>query len=166
MSKENLYNEDAKNKISKLAKDIDFAMMATNLSQQPLSVIPMSTKKVDEDGNIWFLSGKDSDHNKDIEQDPKTQLIYSDPGSMEFLSVYGEGSISTEKLIIKELYSSADDTWFDGADDPNITAIKFKPSEAHYWDTDSNKLVSLFKIGKGAVTGEKQDVGESGHMKM
>lgn len=166
MSTENLYNEDAKKKISKLATDIDFAMMATNLKETPLSVIPMSTKKVDEDGNIWFLSGKDSDHNKDIEKDAETQLIYSDPSSMEFLSVYGQSSITTEKLIIKELYSSADDTWFDGEDDPNITAIKFKPSEAHYWDTDSNKLVSLFKIGKGAVTGEKQDVGESGRLKV
>lgn len=166
MSTENLYNEDAKKKISKLAKDIDFAMMATNLKATPLSVIPMSTKKVDEDGNIWFLSGKDSDHNKDIEKNGETQLIYSDPGSMEFLSVYGEASITTEKLIIKELYSKADDTWFDGINDPNITAIKFKPSEAFYWDTDSNKLVSLFKIGKGAITGEKQDVGESGRLKV
>jgi len=166
MSQENLYNTDAKKKITEMAKDIDFAMMATNLKQIPLSVIPMSTKKVDGEGNIWFLSGKDSDHNKDIQKDPNAQLIYSDPSSMQFLSVYGRATITTQKGILEELYSKADDNWFKGVDDPNLTAISFKPSEAYYWDTKSNKLVSLFKMGVGAVTGEKQDVGKSGKLKV
>ncbi|MGB3774080.1 MAG: pyridoxamine 5'-phosphate oxidase family protein [Leeuwenhoekiella sp.] len=166
MSKENLYNEDAKKKITEMAEDIDFAMMATNLKEIPLSVIPMSTKKVDGEGNIWFLSGKDSDHNKDIESDPNVQLIYSKPGSMKFLSVYGRATITKDKGIIDDLYSKSDDNWFDGVEDPNITAISFKPSEAAYWDTETNKLVSLFKMGVGTITGEKQDVGKSGKMKM
>ncbi|HEA29955.1 MAG TPA: general stress protein [Leeuwenhoekiella sp.] len=166
MSKEDLYNKDAKQKITEMAKDIDFAMMATNLKQIPLSVIPMSTKKVDGEGNIWFLSGKDSDHNKDIEKDANAQLIYSEPSSMQFLSVYGRATITTDKGIIKELYGKGDDNWFEGVDDPNISAISFKPSEAAYWDTKSNKLVSLFKMGVGAVTGEKQDIGKSGKLKV
>lgn len=166
MSQKDLYNNDAKKKITEMAKDIDFAMMATNLKQIPLSVIPMSTKKVDGEGNIWFLSGKDSDHNKDIENDPNAQLIYSDPGSMQFLSVYGRATITTQKGILEELYGKADDNWFEGVDDPNLTAISFKPSEAYYWDTKSNTLVSLFKMGVGAVTGDTQDVGKSGKLKM
>lgn len=166
MSKENLYNKEAKKKITEMAEDITFAMMATNLKQIPLSVIPMSTQKVDGEGNIWFLSGKDSDHNKDIEKDPNAQLIYSDPSSMQFLSVYGRATITTQKGILEDLYGNSDDNWFDGVDDPNLTAISFKPSEAAYWDTKSNKLVSLFKMGVGAVTGEKQDVGKTGKLKM
>ena len=166
MSTKNLYNDEAKEKITKMAEDIDFAMMATNLENIPLSVIPMSTKKVDGEGNIWFLSGKDSDHNKDIEKDPNAQLIYSKPGSMQFLSVYGRATIVTDKSILEDLYSKADDNWFDGKDDPNLTAISFKPSEAAYWDSKSNKLVSLFKMGVGAVTGNKQDVGETGKLKV
>ncbi len=164
MSTQNLYSTDAKEKIKKLAKNIDFAMMATNLTKTPFSVIPMSTKKVDEDGNIWFLSGKDSDHNRDIKNDKNVQLIYSDKGSMQFLSVFGTASITTEKMILNELYSSTDDSWFDGKDDPNISAIKFEPKEAYYWDSKSNKIVTLFKMGVGAVTGEKQDVGRKGEL--
>ena len=164
MSTENLYSAEAKEKIKKMAKDIDFAMMATNLTQTPLSVIPMSTKKVDEDGNIWFLSGKDSDHNRDIKNNKEVQLIYSDKGEMQFLSVYGTASIVKEKMILKELYGKTDDAWFDGVDDPNLSALKIEPKDAYYWDSKSNKIVSLFKMGVGAVTGEKQDVGRKGEL--
>lgn len=162
MSTENLYNQEAKEKIKNIAESVDFCMMATNLKEQPLQVIPMSTKKVDEDGNIWFLSGSDSDHNAHILQDATTQLLYSGGSSMKFLSVYGAANIITDTSVIKELYGSTDNAWFDGPNDPNCTAIKFIPIEAAYWDTKGNKLVTLFKMAKGAITGEQQDLGVSG----
>ncbi|MFB9053853.1 hypothetical protein ACFFVB_12270 [Formosa undariae] len=52
MSNENLYKDEAKLKIKDMAEDIDFTMMATNLKELPLHMIPMSTKKVDEDGSF------------------------------------------------------------------------------------------------------------------
>ena len=164
MSTTNLYDENAKKKIKGIAEDVDFCMMATNLTVQPLSVIPMSTKEVDSDGAIWFLSNKDSDHNADIISDPTTQLLYSGTSEMKFLSVYGTSEIIHDRDTIAKLYSSADNAWFDGKDDPNITAIKFKPSEAAYWSNDGNKLVTLFKLAKAAVTGENQDIGTSGKL--
>ncbi|MEH6407165.1 MAG: pyridoxamine 5'-phosphate oxidase family protein [Leeuwenhoekiella sp.] len=166
MSTKNLYNKEAQKKIKDLAEDIDFVMMATNLGKKPVSAIPMSTKKVDEDGNIWFLSGKNSDHNKDIEMDSNIQLLYSDPSSMRFLSVYSEAQIVTDKSVLKELYGKTDDNWFDGVDDPNLTALKCMPKESFYWDTKNNKLVTLFKMGVGAVTGNQPDISEQGKIKV
>ncbi|RDK83857.1 pyridoxamine 5'-phosphate oxidase family protein [Marinirhabdus gelatinilytica] len=164
MSKENLYSQEAIDKIKEIATDVDFCMMATNLSVQPISAIPMSTKKVDDTGTIWFLSNKDSDHNTAIVKDENTQLLYSGTSSMKFLSVYGFSEIIYDRDIIKELYSSADNAWFDGEDDPNITAIKFTPQEAAYWSNDGNKLVTLFKLARAAVTGNDQEIGTSGKM--
>ena len=166
MSTENLNNREAIKKLKDLAISIDFAMMATDLSNKPIDAIPMSTKKVDESGAIWFLSGADSDHNANILKDADVQLLYAKPGDMKFLSVFGKASITKEKSILEELYSKTDDSWFDGVDDPNLTAIKFIPSQAHYWDTKSNKFVSLLKMGYGAITGEKVDVGETGSLKI
>ncbi|RMB62826.1 general stress protein [Dokdonia sinensis] len=165
MSTENLYSKEAKAKIKELVEDIDFAMMTTNLGQKPLGAIPMSTKKVDEAGNIWFLSGADSDHNKDIQKDSDVQLLYSKPSDMEFLSVFGKAVITRDKKILEDLYGKSDDNWFDGVDDPNLTAISFKPTEARYWDTKHNKFVSLFKMLYGTVAGEKTDIGVSGTLK-
>ncbi|SDB37990.1 General stress protein 26 [Flavobacteriaceae bacterium MAR_2010_188] len=165
MGIDNLYNKEAKDKIRDLAKDIDFCMMATNLSNIPFHAIPMSTKKVDEQGNVWFLSGRESDHNKNIQKDSQTQLIYSDASDMKFMKLYGHSTITDDKSILKDLYGKTDDNWFDGLDDPSLTAIKFAPKEAHYWEPKHGKFISLIKMGIGAITGNQPDISEEGHIK-
>lgn len=164
MSKENLYSKEAKDKIRELAESIDFTMFATALDSQPFHIVPMSTKEVDEEGNIWFLSNKTSTHNQNIQRDSRAHLVYSNKGSMEFLSVYGRASIHTDRAKIKDLYGSADDAWFDGEDDPLITAIKIEPDYAHYWDTKNGKILSSIKMLGGAITGNQPDLGKEGEL--
>ncbi|MBA82561.1 MULTISPECIES: pyridoxamine 5'-phosphate oxidase family protein [unclassified Leeuwenhoekiella] len=166
MSTKNLVSTEALEKLKELATAIDFAFMATDLSNQPIDAIPMSTKRVDDNGTIWFLSNANSDHNANIQKDSKVQLFYSKPGDFEFLSVYGEASITRDRTVLDELYGKSDDAWFEGKDDPNLTAIQFRPASAQYWDAKSNKLVSLLKIAYGAVTGEETDLGETGSLKV
>lgn len=165
MSKDDLYNKEAQEKLKEMAESMDFAMFATNLKQLPLHMIPMSTKKVDDMGHIWFLSDKSSTHNQHIQQNPNVHLIYVDKGSMQFLNVYGTATISKDRFIIEKLYRKADDTWFEGKEDPNITAISVQPKEAFYWDPKSNKLVTLVKMGVGALTGNEPDTMDVGKLK-
>lgn len=162
MSTENLYNEEAKKKIKEMAEDIDFTMMATNLKKTPLHMIPMSTKKVDDHGNIWFLSNKNSTHNQNILEDSNLHLVYTDKGDMQFLNIYGTATITTDRNMIDELYGKSDDAWFHGKDDPNITVISVKPTEAFYWDPKNGKLVTLVKMGVGAITGNEPDLMDQG----
>ena len=166
MSNTNLYNEEARKKIKEMAENIDFTMMATNLKQMPLQMVPMSTKKVDDMGNIWFLSNKNSTHNQNLLENPNLHLIYSNKGDMQFLNVYGIATITTDRQKIEELYSKSDDTWFEGKDDPNITAISVRPEEAYYWDPKNNKLVTLIKMGVGAITGNEPDLMDQGKIKL
>lgn len=166
MSTKNLYSTEAKEKIKELAEKIDFTMLVTDLKSQPFHTVPMSTKKVDKEGNIWFLSNKTSDHNANIEREKKAHLIYSDKGNFEFLSVYGRATISVDRNKIEELYGSGDDAWFDGVDDPNITTIKIEPDDVHYWDTKNGKVVSLLKMARGAITGNEPDLGVEGKLKL
>jgi len=163
----NLDNADAIEKLKKLAKGIDFAMLATALKAVPIHMIPMSTKKVDDQGRIWFLSGRDSTHNKNIQQNSDVHLVYANTGSMQFLNVYGAAEISNDKQILKELYGKTDDAWFKGVDDPNLTAICVTPKNAYHWDPKSNKLVTLFKMGYAAVTGQPpQELMDQGELKI
>lgn len=166
MSTKDLYSDEAKAKIKELAVDIDFAIMVTKLDAKPLHLVPMSTKKVDDNGDIWFLSGKNSHHNVNLESDNDVHLVYSDKGSMKFLNVYGKGYITTDKNIIRELYQSTDDAWFEGVDDPNLTAIRVEPRQAFYWNPKANKLISLLQMGVGAITGNEPDLMNEGELKM
>lgn len=165
MSTENYNKPEANKKMKSLVEDIRIAMMVTGFEQTPLDAVPMATKKVDDTGDIWFLSLRSSEHNQNIKNTGAIQLLYSKPSDMEFLSVYGTGEIVTEKEKLKELYEEKSDSWFDGVNDPELTAIKFTPSEAYYWDTKGNKYVTLLKMGAAAITGNDKDVGEKGKLK-
>ena len=166
MKTSNLYNQESKDKIKNIVEDIDFAMLATKLGSIPFFAIPMSTKKVDNEGNIWFLSGRDSEHNQHIHNDKRIQLIYSKPSDHTYMILYGGASIVTDHTVLKELYSASDDNWFDGVDDPNLSAIKFSPIEAHCWEPKHNKLVTMFKMGVGMITGEQPEIGKETHLKI
>lgn len=157
-------SREALEKMTEMVNEIDFAMLLTDLKSQPISAVPMSTKKVDEEGNIWFLSGLNSDHNTNIVNSPEVQLLYSDVSDMEFISIYGRATIVADPSILNDLYERSDDAWFTGENDPNLTAIKVVPEEAYYWDNKYNKYVSLFKMGVAAITGKKADVGEKGRL--
>lgn len=166
MSTENVYSEEAKKKIKELAVSIDFAIMVTKLANKPNNMVPMSTKKVDDNGDIWFLSGKDSHHNINIINNNDLHLLYADKSAMQFLKVYGKAFISTDKGIIKELYQSSDDAWFKGPDDPNLTAIRVQPYHAFYWDPKDNILITLLKMAVGEVTGKEPDLMNEGELKV
>lgn len=164
MSTENLNKEEALSKMKSMVKSIKTAMLVTDFGNKPLSAVPMTTKEVDKEGNIWFFSRLDSDHNGDIAKDNDVQLLYSDTSDMEFISIYGTATIETNQNVLKEFYGKLDDAWFNGVDDPNLTAIKVVPKEAYFWDNKQNKFVSLLKIGAAALTGDKKDIGEKGKL--
>ena len=158
METENLISKEAIEKMTKLVQDIKVAFLLTALKKQPINAIPMITKKVDEQGNIWFLSRLDSEHNSNIAKDPQVQLLYSHPSNMEYLSVSGSASIVTDKKIIENFHSAEDDTWFKDADESNYSAIKIVPNEAYFWDSSGNTLNKLFKRGLANAKGEKPDI--------
>lgn len=164
MTKKDLFDPQALDKLKKLAGDIDFAMMATQLETPPFHIVPMSTKEVDSDGNIWFLSSRDSTHNRNIEADHQVQLVYSHPSNMQFLTVYGSASIVTDHARLKQLYGKSDDMWFSGVDDPKLSAIRVEPSDCFYWDTKTNSLITLLKMGSAYITGQQPDVMDQGKL--
>lgn len=157
---QNLTNAEGKSKLKELAKAADICFFTTNLTQLPLAAVPMSTLDADDDGDLWFFSRDDSDKNKDIEQDKRVQLFYANNGSAEFLSVYGTATIIRDKEKAKELWTPIAKAWFeDGADDPHLTIIKVTPSEAYYWDTKYNKMITLLQITVAAITGKNNNDG-------
>jgi general stress protein 26 len=163
----NLKNKPAIEKVKDLAEDAKLCMFCTNLEKIPFNVRPMATQKVEEDGTIWFFSGVDSTKNKEIEEDNRVQLIYSNRSSSEYLTLYGRAEVIKDRKIAKELWNVFLTTWFnEGVDDPNLSLIKFSPSEGHYWDTKNNKMVQSLKIVVGAIKRKMSDDGVDGDLSM
>ncbi len=153
----NLRNTEAGKKIKQIADDADICLFTTDLTHLPLKARPMSRQAVDEDGTLWFFSAKDSDKNSDIEKDSRVQLFYSNQKKSEYLSLYGRATIMQDVAKAKELWSAMAKIWFKDYDDPNLTIIKVEPEDGYYWDTKDGRLISLFKMVAGVITGKEMD---------
>ena len=155
---ENLRGSEAIKKIKDLA-DGNTCFFCTGITTgKEVTVRPMSVQKVDEAGNLWFLSSDDSYKNEDIERDPKVQLLFKGSSHSDFLNLYGNATISRDKEVIKELWQPILKTWFtEGIDDPRITVIKVSSDSGYYWDNKHGDAIALLKMAAGAIMGKTLD---------
>jgi general stress protein 26 len=150
-------------KLKELVKHESICHFTTRLSSQPITTRPMSVQQVDDHGNFWFLSAIDSHKNREIAADHRVQLFFSNTSNYEFLTVFGQASISQDRDKINVLWNDIAKAWFEeGKEDPRITVIKVVPHEGFYWDTKDGKLVSLIKIATSAVIGKTLNEGIEG----
>jgi general stress protein 26 len=156
---EDLFRAEAAKKIIELGEKAKTCFFCTSIkSGEPVATRPMSVQKFDKDGTLWFLSSTDSYKNQHISEDPFVQLLFQGSHYSDFLSLYGEATISQDKEIIKELWEPILKTWFtDGIDDPRISVIRFEPLSGYYWDTKHGQVVAFAKQLIGSAIGKTLD---------
>ena len=156
-----LSHAEAISKIQELVNDIQTCMFCTYKGDK-LEARPMSTQKVDDEGNIWFLSDKNSSKNKAIQANSKVELLYAH-GQDKFISLHGSATISQDKEKIKELWTPIAKIWFtEGVDDPAVSVIKVAFDDGYYWDTKHGRMVEMAKMAAALITGTTMDDGIEG----
>src|SRR5690554_681597 len=96
MSSEITDHQEALKTVHYLIKDIDTAMLTT-ISEDGLVSRPMKTQDVEFDGDLWFLTKKDSDKFHQLLQNQQVNVAYV---GKSYVSIRGESQIveNTEKL--------------------------------------------------------------------
>ncbi|MFC6101137.1 pyridoxamine 5'-phosphate oxidase family protein [Olivibacter domesticus] len=156
----NLAGDEAIKKVKELVEIAEACFFCTDLNKVgvPLSIRPMSVQKVDDEGNLWFLSAKDSHKNEELSNDPFVHLLFQGSRYSDFLNIYGLASVSDDKKKIDELWVPILKTWFtEGKDDPRITVIKVEPTEAYYWDNKHGNAIAFAKQSIGSIFGKTID---------
>ncbi len=119
---------------------------------------PMSVRKVDDAGDLWFLSASDSHLNAELNLDSAVRLFFQGSPHSDFLQLSGDATVSTDKAKIKELWEPLIKTWFTGGvEDPRITVIRVTPTGGYYWDTKHGNFVAGVKMLIGAAIGKTLD---------
>ena len=156
---QDLLGTEAGKKIKELVDQNKTCYFCTKItSGQPLTTRPMSVQKVDEAGRFWFLSAADSHKNAEIRLDDRVHLLFQGSAHSDFLSIYGEATVSNDKQLIKELWEPLLKTWFtEGEDDPRITVIRVDTREGYYWDNKHGNAVAFVKMAAGAIIGKTLD---------
>jgi general stress protein 26 len=121
-------------------------------------VRPMSVRKADDAGNLWFLSANDSHKNHELAANPAVKLYFQRDAHAGFMELEGRAEILDDRARIHDLWNPLLKTWFtEGEDDPRISVIKFTPQAGYYWDNKHGNLVAGAKMAVGALVGKTLD---------
>lgn len=122
--------------IHELIKDIDTAMLTT-VSREGLVSRPMKTQDVEFDGNLWFLTKKDSDKFHELLHNNQVNVSYA---GKSFVSIRGQAELVEDTEKIKQFWNPMYEKLLGTTyDDPNLVLIKVNAETAEYWDS-SNKF--------------------------
>ncbi|MFZ4861682.1 pyridoxamine 5'-phosphate oxidase family protein [Sphingobacterium sp. Mn56C] len=168
MAEKVIRDQEAQEKLKSIVDQIDIGIICTfNPQSDYPHGVPMSRQEVDETGDIWYICSAESETYKNLVQNSKISIFYSDPKSYTFLSINGTASLSRDQDRIDKYWNKMMEGWFEkGKEDPNIKLLKVTPEKAHYWDAGSNKIATLFGMLKNAITGSNEDIGEEGELKI
>lgn len=163
--KKDLLGREAIEKMKELVGHNAICMFTSSVGEVPLHTRPMTTQEVDDQGNFWFLSSKDSHKNFEISSDARIQLLFANTSASEYLTVYGTATVIDDRKKIEEMWSPLAKAWFEqGKDDPNVSLIKVSPEDAYYWEPKRNKMITLFKMAASAVSGKRMEIGREGEL--
>ena len=155
--------EDAKNqrdRIRDLLQSFQTAMLVTH-GADFAHARPMAIAAVEEDCNLWFISGRDTAKVMEIEDDARVLVVCQNERT-RYVSLNGRARLINDRAKARELWKSEFQAWFPGgAKDPNLLLIHVKAQEAEYWDNSGLKgLRYAFQAAKAVATGRQPAIEE------
>lgn len=155
MNKRNL------NDLYDMIEDIGTAMLVTERDGE-LRSRPMRGKLYRDSGEIWFLTESVSGKTLELMSEQTCNLAYSCPEKEIYISISGTGEWTRSQDEIDDMWNAAAKAWFQcDKEDGRVSAIRFIPKKAEYWNSPSSALVQTWEIAKSNVTGDKPDMGEN-----
>lgn len=145
-------------RVKELVEDIDYTMLTTQDDSGQLVSRPMSTRQMDENGDIWFFTSEDTKKVDEAEEHRDVGLSYLDSKGHRYVSVSGRALVVHDEEKMKELYSPDLDIWFeDGLDTPGITLLRVTPTECEFWEPAKGKIAMAATMLKALVTRDTPD---------
>jgi general stress protein 26 len=142
-------------RLVELIDDIPIAMLTTFGVDGPRS-LPMARQEAEASGQMWFITGRDTDHVRAIQHDPRVALTFSARDS--WVAVTGRAYVVDDLDKLKELWNTFAEAWLpEGAEDPDATLIRVDVERGEYWDTPGGRIASLVSFAKTKLGGDTFD---------
>jgi general stress protein 26 len=150
--------------------DFDTAVLVTRGGDGFLRARPMAIAAVDENCDLWFITGRDSAKAHEIEKDTRVHVICQN-GWTSCVSLSGRASIDNDPIKIHALWKASYQVWFPlGVNDPDIGLIHVVGEQGEYWDnTGFKRFTYVYQAVKAIVTGTPPEVREGdqhGHLEL
>ena len=147
--------------VNDLIKDIEVAMFTTIVDGKPVSR-PLQTQEAEFDGELWFLTLKDTDKYQEILHNPAVNVAYA---GKSYVSISGSAQFIDDLERKKEYWNPVFDKMLNTTyDDPNVILIKVTAETAEYWESGNTmKTVKNFakKLTGNEDEGDKKQMNDT-----
>ncbi|MFF2480370.1 pyridoxamine 5'-phosphate oxidase family protein [Paenibacillus sp. NPDC058071] len=135
------HDQEAIEKVRELIKGINIAMLTT-VSDEGLVSRPMKTQDVEFDGNLWFITKKDTGKFHELLRNRQVNAAYA---GKSFVSIRGEAELVESVDKLKEFWNPVYEELLETSyDDPNLVLIQVKAETAEYWDPGNKFKMAKF----------------------
>jgi general stress protein 26 len=146
---------DDRRKLVELLEDMPIAMLTTLGSTGPRSV-PMARQEVQPDAEMWFITARDTEHVRAIQQEPHVVLTFSTRDA--WVALTGQADVVDDPAKLAQLWNTFAEAWLPGGpEDPNAVLLRVDVEQGEYWDTPGGKIASLLSFAKTRLTGSTYD---------
>lgn len=145
-------------RVWKLIDKIGICMFASKEDDRIRSR-PMGAKPNQSANAIYFLTDERGHKDKQVAQDNHVCLSFAQPGDGKFLTVSGDARVLNDRMLIKELWDTAAEAWWNGPDDPSVRVIVVTPEDAQFWE-GPHGIVATFAMVVAAATSGPPLMGE------
>lgn len=121
-------------KLREILANFDTAMLVTRDSDGSIHARPMFIAKSREEGEMWFITARDTDKVEEILEDAHAAVSLQSPS--RYLSISGRATVVKDPQRVKELWRPVLYAWFEDRNDPRAVLIRFVIQEAEYWDQE------------------------------
>jgi general stress protein 26 len=141
--------------VREMMREIRIATFATVDMAGNITSRPMALQLIDELGQAWFFTSKDSQKAHDISRDIHVNLSFSDHGANTYVCATGMGQLVYDKQKMQDLFDPAVKAWYpEGLSDPNLCLLKVDIQAAEYWTATGGKFATYIEMARAAIMGD------------
>lgn len=149
--------DDVQNKLIETLRKFDTVMVTTTAQNGTMHARPMAVAEVDDAGELWFVTAKDSAKCEEVKADARAVVTGQEGG--RYCSVSGRIDVIADRERVRALWKEAWKVWFpEGKEDPNIVLMRVRPEIGEYWDNRGTQGVRyLFEAARALLNGQSAD---------
>jgi general stress protein 26 len=135
--------EESIRKLAVMIAGIPVAMLTTT-GLGRLRSRPMVTQRAPFDGELWFLTARETGKTAEIRDRQAVHVTFVSPSDHRYAWASGTAAIVHDPAMVKRLWQADYLPWLPGGpDDETTVLIKVRVEEAEYWDHAAGRMVRL-----------------------